>query len=223
MDCRTGNTGAGIRARPAHPNAPPPSILAVGVAIKRDENSYFDHPVCHGFGLADHQLQNRGVGRERLIAVDHRLRSPAASLSAVFFCRDHCLIRSDPCFAVHRERIGIGGRGKWGRIDSQVSDPRSFRFRSRSVAPADSPDRRSGMIGATIRAKFQIPPPFLGVVQPAIAHRLSSRLAPTPARRRGMIGRCPSERRLGKQALKIPRAGFHATPTHRTARLWSSR
>ena len=131
--------------------------------------------------------------------------------AAIFGCRDQRLICLDPGFPVHGIRIGIRVRRKGCRVDSH-----RLVFISQLQVPAEPPpvDRmRSGTIGA-IFCQFEVPPPFLDIVQPA-APGYIIQLRQQGCRRRN-IGCCPAKGRIGKQPFEIPGTGLHATPAHRT-------
>ena len=126
--------------------------------------------------------------------------------------RDHGLVGFDPLFAVHRERVGPGVRGQGCGIDRerlilvfQVEVPLQ-------IAPIERVLR--GPVGP-VRLQLQIPPPFLDVIEAAIAHRV---IEPGQKRRGLRNGhRCPSEGLFGKEAFKVPWAGLHAAPAHGAA------
>ena len=177
----------------------------------RDRSEFiFHHPLRRLFRLGNHNLNDRAfaIRRENM----HRAVIATLQPGLVFICRDHRLIGLDPGLAVHRERVGVGMRRKRRRVDRKGL---IFVFQVQIALQATLID---GMFGRTVAAIFlqlEIPPPFLNRVEPAIANHIVQ-LGQGGGQLRH-IHRRPAKRLFLEDALKVPRAGFHAAPAHRPA------
>ena len=180
-------------------------------AVKRAEFIFCDL-VRQMLDLADNSLDHRRfIGRHIGIHIAMKMRCLTGSDPApVFSGTEQGFKGLDASLTVHRERIGERMRRQRCRIDGhglilvpefQISAETAtvHRMACRAIGP--------------ILGKFDIPPPFLHIVQPAAPGHVIK----TGKEFRGLrhVRGSPAERRFGEQPFEVPRAGLHAAPTHR--------
>ena len=137
------------------------------------------------------------------------VRLTARKAGFVFIRADHIAVGLNASLAIHRERIRVGPRRKVGGINrKRLILELQIEIRVKIAAI----DRRGRFLVSAVLFQLEIPPPLFRVIYTAIAKRIVE--LGQDRRSFGHVHRRPTERLFLKDPLKVPRTGFHATPTH---------